>query len=342
MERYIKLIICLVLFLAQVSAEACSRFTYVATNNTVITGRSMDWMQDIHTDLWAFPAGMQRKGANTANALTWTAKYGSVIASGYDIATTDGINSQGLDANLLYLADTQFPAKKPNQPDLSVFSWAQYMLDNYATVDEAVNDFTQKKLNILAPTLPDGNYPAVHLAITDKTGDNAIFEYIDGKLIVHHGKQYKVMTNEPSYNDQLTLNNYWQSFKGEFLPGTAKPVDRYVRASYYLNAAPQTDKTPKAIAIVFSIIRNVAVPMSVEVSPEHPNVAATLWVSVADLQHDVYYFQSTDRPNVFWVDLAKLNLAKGAPVKRLPLQNNQVYAGEVSQHFVTSSVKKSD
>lgn len=326
----------LLLALALLKAEACSRFTYTGPNNTVITGRSMDWMTDVHTDLWVFPAGITRVGANDPNGLKWTSKYGSVIASGYDAATTDGINSQGLDANLLYLANTRFPEKKAGQPDLSVLNWAQYMLDNYATVDEAVKGFTQQKLNMIAPTLPDGNYPAVHLALTDKTGDNAVFEYINGKLTIHHGKQYKVMTNEPSYDDQLALNNYWQTLKGVFLPGTARPEDRYVRASYYLNMAPQTDDTQKAVATVFSIIRNVSVPMSIETTPDHPNVAPTIWVSVADLQHGVYYFQSTDRPNVFWFDLSKLNLNAGAPIKRLPLKEGEVYAGEVSRYFVKS------
>lgn len=126
----------LLLALALLKAQACSRFTYTGPNNTVITGRSMDWMTDVHTDLWLFPAGISRVGANDPNGLKWTSKYGSVIASGYDVATTDGINSQGLDANLLYLANTKFPEKQAGQADLSVLNWAQYMLDNYATVDE--------------------------------------------------------------------------------------------------------------------------------------------------------------------------------------------------------------
>lgn len=76
--------------------------------------------------------------------------------------------------------------------------------------------------------------------------------------------------------------------------------------------------------------------MSIETTPDHPNVAPTIWVSVADLQHGVYYFQSTDRPNIFWVDLSKLNLNAGAPIKRLPLKEGEVYAGEVSRYFVKS------
>ena len=53
---------CCILFgvlLAAISAmtNACSRFTYNGPDNTVTTGRSMDWMEDLQTDIWAFPVG---------------------------------------------------------------------------------------------------------------------------------------------------------------------------------------------------------------------------------------------------------------------------------------------
>jgi choloylglycine hydrolase len=89
------------------------------------------------------------------------------------------------------------------------------------------------------------------------------------------------------------------------------------------------------VAAVFSIIRNLSVPISVSTS-DRPNVASTIWRTVADLKNKMYFFDSADRPNVFWVDLNKLNLGEGAPVKKLPLSDHQVYSGEVSTHFVES------
>lgn len=67
-------------------------------------------------------------------------KYGSVIASGYDIATTDGVNEKGLNANLLWLAESDYPNALAigEKPTLAISLWAQYMLDNFATVAEAV------------------------------------------------------------------------------------------------------------------------------------------------------------------------------------------------------------
>lgn len=315
------------------SAYSCSRFTYTSLKNTVVTGRSMDWMEDLESDLWAFPAGISRVGGMAENSVKWTSKYGSVIASAYNLATADGINSKGLNANLLYLSTSNYGKNNPKHLNISVYNWTQFVLDNYATVDEVVKGLNEQKFNVLAPPLPNGMIPTVHLAVTDPSGDNAVFEYIDGQLVTHHGKQYVVMTNEPSYDKQLALTDYWKRLKGTFLPGTGEPDDRFVRATYYLSAAPQSTSTQKSVATVFSIIRNLSVPIMSQTS-DRPNVASTIWRSVSDLNNKIYFFEHTDRPNVFWVDLNKLDLSKSAPVKQLSMTHNEIYAGEVSKHFV--------
>ena len=40
--------------------------------------------------------------------ITWTSKYGSVIAAGYDIGTCDGMNEKGLVASLLFLPESVY------------------------------------------------------------------------------------------------------------------------------------------------------------------------------------------------------------------------------------------
>ncbi len=76
------------------TAQACTRVVYLGENNQIITARSMDWKYEIGTNLWIFPQGMQRSGEAGDNSVQWQSKYGSVIASGYDISTTDGINEK--------------------------------------------------------------------------------------------------------------------------------------------------------------------------------------------------------------------------------------------------------
>ena len=80
--------------LAAVSSSwACTRLVFHGANGHVITARSMDWKSDIVSNLWVLPRGMQRTGETGHNTVRWTSKYGSVITSGYDISTTDGVNA---------------------------------------------------------------------------------------------------------------------------------------------------------------------------------------------------------------------------------------------------------
>lgn len=318
-------------------AEACTRFTYMGKNGGVITGRSWDWPNDGDADLWAYPAGIARSGnGNSANSAHWISKYGSVTTSAFNIATTDGINTAGLAVNLLYLSGSDYGTPDPAKKDLTLFTWAQFMLDNYATVQEAVADFGAGNYNMLGVPDIDGEKMHLHMCITDATGDNAIFEYLGGKLVVHQGRRYNVMTNEPSYDQQLALNAYWRQLDGKFLPGTGDPADRFVRTSYYLDNALMTKDYQQSVATVFSIIRNASVPF-LNANPERPNMAPTYWRTVGDLTGRIYYFEKADQPNVFWVKLDNLALNPGAAARKLPLAGGEIYSGEVSASFIEAA-----
>ena len=67
--------------------------------------------------------------------MEWTSKYGSVVASVYEGGTADGMNEKGLVANLLYLAESEYPAADDKRPGVCITAWAQYLLDNFATVE---------------------------------------------------------------------------------------------------------------------------------------------------------------------------------------------------------------
>lgn len=325
-------------------ATACTRAVYLGSEDVVITGRNMDWAEDMHTDLWAFPVGLERHGAAGAATPRWTSKYGSLIASGYNIGTADGMNEKGLVANLLYLAESEYPVPG-GRPALSVAAWTQYVLDHFATVDEAVAALAQEPFVVVTTNLPNGHGGNLHLAVSDPTGDSAIFEYLAGKLVIHHGRQYQVMTNSPPFDQQLALNAYWGEIGGAtFLPGTFRAADRFARASFLIKAIP-TRLEPavitavpngtyanQAVASVGGVMRAVSVPLGYSV-PDLPNISSTLWRTVSDHKNRVYFFDSATSPNSFWVCLEDLDLQPGAPVKRLSLAGGKVYAGNAAAQF---------
>lgn len=183
------------------------------------------------------------------------------------------------------------------------------------------------------------------MSLSDPTGDSAIFEYASGNLVVHHGKQYQVMTNSPIYSKQLALNDYWKTIGGNvFLPGTSRAADRFARTAFYLSAVPtkianqfiksvrEQSFSHQAVAEVMSIMRAVSVPLGIS-TPNQPNIASTLWRTVSDQKNLIYYFDSSTKPNTFWVDLNKINFKSGEPIRQLNLQNGNIYVGEISQEF---------
>lgn len=91
---------------------ACTRLVYLGNNDDVITARSMDWKLDVATNLYILPRGIARTGESGPNSIKWTAKYGSVVATGYDVSTTDGMNEKGLAAELLWLVESQYPLRQ--------------------------------------------------------------------------------------------------------------------------------------------------------------------------------------------------------------------------------------
>ena len=312
----------------------CTRVVYQGTNATILTGRSMDWKEECRSNLWIFPRGMDRSGEAGNNPVLWKSKYGSVIASAYDICSTDGMNERGLVANLLWLAESSYPKWSGTKPGLTIAACVQYVLDNYATVSEAVDDLSQEKFEVVSSLMPDGSrFATLHLAISDATGDSAIFEYLGGKLTVHHDRSYQVMTNSPVFDQQLALNEYWKNIGGTtFLPGTNRAADRFVRASFYVNAVPKTDDQRIATASVFSVIRNTSVPYGIS-TPDEPNISSTRWRTVSDQKNLIYFFESTLYPNVFWVDFKEVDFSEGAPTQMLDLVGGTTYAGNATDRF---------
>ena len=317
---------------------ACSRLVYLGANGLVITGRTLDWKYKMPTNLYVFPRGIKQTGNDSGNALCWTSKYGSVMAEAYDCGGCDGINEKGLVANLLWLEESDYDRQNDERPMLNIGLWAQYVLDNFATVHEAVEELSKENFHIVVPVLPTGDKATMHMSISDATGNSAIFEYLDGKLVIHEGKQYQVMTNSPSYDKQLAICEYWNYIGGNtMMPGCKRPADRFVRASFYVKAIKKIADPQEAAAAVMSVTRNVSVPYGIS-TKDSPNIASTIWRTVADQTNMVYYFEDVLSMGVLHINLKELNFKQGAPVMKLDVVNNH-YSGDATKLLKPTAFK---
>lgn len=315
----------------------CTRVVWPDANGSVIVGRNMDFHMDLLTNLWKFPRGVERTDG-VSGTLTWKAKYGSIVATAFDLIATDGMNEEGFAGHILWLAESDYGKPASTDTQLSQAVWLQYYLDNFATVAEAVEWTRDTNVGIGQLFDPTGHIvPTLHLAINDATGDSAIIEYVDGTPTVYHSRDYKVMTNSPTFDKQLELVKQVDGLGGDKpLPGSTLASDRFARASYYVEHQVQPKTQLEAIAAMFSIIRNAAQPFRTP-EPGKPDASQTIWQVVLDLTNKRYVFESTTRPNIVWVDFADMDFSEGSGTCKLDLVGRMALegglAGNVSGEF---------
>jgi len=318
-------------------ADACSRILWNDNKLAVLVGRTMDWPESTQPILTVFPRGMERDGGRAGsqvvvekNAAKWVSKYGSMITQVYGIGTADGFNERGLGVHMLYLKATDFGPRDISKPGVHAGLWAQYLLDNAATVEEAVA--LHEKIQVVMIET-HGHKATVHLAIEDASGDSAIIEYLNGKPVIHHGRQYQIMTNDPTYDEQLALlkkQDYSKPSRDMPLPGNVNAVDRFQRAAYYKAVLPEPKDEREAVAGILAIARNVSVPFGAPYGEF--GIYNTEYRTVMDLTNKRYFFELTNSPNVIWADISKFDLKGGAPVMILDPHDPEL-SGNVSGKF---------
>ncbi len=325
------------------TAQPCSRILWNDNGQAVLVGRNSDWPGtsenpgSTRPTLEVFPRSIARDGSTLAgqvvvkdNSVKWTSKYGSVVTSGFGIGSCDGMNEKGLGVHLQYLEATDFGKRDVRVPGLQAALWGQYLLDNAATVKEALALHD----NIQIVMIQVGKVrSAAHIAIEDATGDSAIIEYISGKPVIHHGKEFCVMTNDPAYDEQLKmLSQQHSSPPGNHvrLPGKEQPtVDRLLRATYYVSVLPRPKSEREAVASILAVTRSLSVPFG---APFGSGTHNTEYRTVLDLTHRRYYFELTTNLGLIWVDLSRINFEPAAPVLSLdPAKIN--FAGDVTDKF---------
>ena len=319
-------------------AEACSRILWNDNKLAVLVARTMDWPETTEPILTVFPRGMERNGGLLKsevvvkeNPAKWVSKHGSMVTAGYGIGPADGFNEKGLAIHMLYLRATDVGPRDPSKPGVHIALWGQYLLDNAATVEEAIA--LHEKINVVMFNLPNGMGATLHLAMEDATGDSAIIEYLNGKPVVHKGRQYQIMTNDPTYDEQLALlakQDYSKPSMDLPIPGNVNAIDRFQRAAYYKSVLQEPKNEQQAVASVLAIARNVSVPFD---APYHGfGVYNTEYRTVIDLTNKRYFFELTTQPNVIWMDLSKFDLKEGAPVMVLDPHNIEL-SGNVTEQF---------
>lgn len=103
----------------------------------------------------------------------------------------DGMNERGLAVGLA--ADNRATARPvPGRPTVGSVRILRLVLDNAATVDEAIAVFERYNLDF-----DDG--PPLHYLLADATGASAVVEFVDGTMRAQRGRgRWQALTNVPA------------------------------------------------------------------------------------------------------------------------------------------------
>lgn len=352
-------------------ADACTRFTYEGADGNVLTGRNFDWDHGgFDSELWILPEGITRTGVagrsvdspfKGPNDLKWTSKYASAVMTvGGGVA--DGMNEKGLSVAYTLDDDATYDPIVSSKKDVSVWIAVQYVLDNFATVDEAINGM--KKINYVpsALTFPNGAKYDVFMTITDASGDNAVLQWENGVgMRIYHGKGYNITANQSyaprgkgrlNFAGMYAVRDYYRGVNNyaptspQYLPGTYSSEDRIARIGYSLDHVPKESDINQARKWTFTLMRSLSPSMPYA----EPNVKdaddVTGWSTVADLKYKRYYVETPYALGPMYVDLSKLNLQPGAPIRKLLISRSTgigvrqtvfPYTGDMTNNLVTTN-----
>ncbi|WMN61636.1 linear amide C-N hydrolase (plasmid) [Pseudoalteromonas xiamenensis] len=341
----------------------CTRVFNNINFQYLTTARNMDWMYVLPTSLFVFEKGLKKIGVSStkpeerAKALKWQSSYSSVVAMvGDDCngwASSDGMNEMGLVVNALYDTNASYDgvSSSGSAKQLSVLRWVQYVLDNFVFVKDVVKSFSAGDIQLIGDKVPHSQDKSatVHLSLSDATGNSAILEVYKGKFHIHESANYKVMTNEPNYDAQLKLDDYWQwqwseenPHPSHTIPGGAFSTDRFERASFYINHVNAPESDSESIAQARTVAASASVPIGYNFTDtKSPNISNTLWTTVATHRSLKYFFQNSQTPNIVWVDLERFQfLTPSSKVDLITLndQSNAVESplqGEINNAFQT-------
>jgi penicillin V acylase-like amidase (Ntn superfamily) len=305
----------------------CTRIFNNLDHKYLTTARNMDWAEQLPTTLYTFKRNLKKSGMaeQDDSTLTWISEYESVVTMvvGEDdnnehCGASDGMNAAGLVANVLYDSGAQYQRSEGRAyKNLDVLRWVQYVLDTCCSVREVVEKFdANSEIHIQKSAVPSSGKDALlHLSVSDVFGKSAIIEVIKGEFHIHCKPSYQVMTNEPSFTQQIKIDQYWKwqwndnnPFPSHTIPGGPFPTDRFERASFNMHHLSKPKSTAESLAQSKSIAANASVPIGFSfATSEMPNIAPTLWSTLSSHNDLQYFFCNARTTGSCWVNLNCLN-----------------------------------
>lgn len=198
------------------------------------------------------------KSSNTGEP-TATELKASALAAPY--FTADGVNEKGVSTALLALNNFKAPTDS-SKKTINQFALTRLVLDHASSVTEA--EQLIRRFNVAAfSTSGKTSTWGLHLAVADKTGDLAIFEWQNGALHVTH----------PAAGSQIVVNTATWT-------GAAAKDSRFTKAKSYLSQMSAATKDnllrvmhqlPSSTPIQWSVVYDLNDATGIQTTRENTN-----------------------------------------------------------------------
>ena len=314
--------ILLAVLLWREEGRTCTSFQIVH-DGQVLVGKSYDFM--VEDGLFfvnkrgvsktAMPSIMGNIGVG--QPAKWTSKYGSVTINQFGRELPNGgINEAGLVIETMGLFQNSKYPEPDSRPSIYMLQWLQYQLDNFAAVREVIDSDAQLRIR------PKKGVH-VHFLASDKDGNCATIEFIDGKMVCHANQDlpYRVLTNN-TYEESLLLKKVDRIP----VPDNFKSIERFIRAAK-MQEEYNIKATKPPLEYSFEILDNVKWSMVRERWTVH-----TQWSLVYDQSNFRIYFKTRGNRNIREIDGKSFDFSCRTPVMILDI--NAELSGNVTGRFV--------
>lgn len=285
-------------------AGACTTFC-LRKGEDVVYGKNYDW-QNGNGYLMVNQRGVAKAALVSPpdRPASWVSKYGSVTFNQWGREfPSGGMNEAGLVVELMWLDDTRYP-ERDARPALGALEWIQYQLDNFERIDAVLQQTSRIRVTSAAP---------LHYLVCEKTGRCATVEFLDGKLVAHHGATLPVpaLANH-SYADSLGFLKSRSGEEGGDGRGTGGmggrgSLERFARASAMMeDYSSRNGTTP--VQYAFEILDRVA------------QGSHTKWSIVYDLRRGRVHFKTQANRSERSVNLRALDFTCGGPLRMIDLE----------------------
>jgi choloylglycine hydrolase len=291
-KRNLLVLFLLVTIIGTHETLACTTFC-LKNKGEVLFGKNYDWMIGDGM-IFVNKRGVSKMSAAGKNAARWNSKYGSITFNQYGReAPSGGMNEAGLVIELMWLDDTRYP-QPDNRAEVDVLEWIQYNLDTAASVADVIK--SSEAIRISSPV-------KLHYLTSDREGNSATIEFLDGKLAAHTGESLPVAT--------LTNDTYASSLdfaRKAAAPQSASSLDRFARASKKTSEfAAQAKNESEAVDYAFEILADAA------------QKGYTQWSIVYDQRRGRIYFRTRKSAAIKSLDLNSFDYTCGSTVKMLDI-----------------------